>query len=127
LKLLKLGSFAATTLLLAAVGIYGMVSFSVSRRRKDLGVRLALGASARDVRGRVLGEAVVPVLVAVVPGLLAGWVGARALRGLLYRTTPLDWTFALVPPFLICGAGFAGLGPARRAAATDPAEVLKGE
>jgi putative ABC transport system permease protein len=123
-----LGAFAATTLLLAAVGIYGMVGFSVSRRRKDLGVRLALGASPREVRRQVLGEALVPVLVAVVPGLLGGWTGARALRGVLYQTAPLDpWTFTFVQLFLVGVAGVAGLGPARRAAATDPADVLRSE
>jgi predicted permease len=120
--------FAGAALLLAAVGLYGVLSYNVSQRRRELGVRAAVGAS----RGQLVALIVREGLGVVTLGLAAGLVGAAALTGfmqrLLFGVTPLDpWSFAGAPAVLLVVALAACLVPARRASRTDPAEVLRSE
>ena len=126
--MLVLGAFAAVALLLAVVGIYAVVSYAVAQRTREIGVRLALGATAGQVRGLVLASA----FKAVVPGLAAGAVlaigAAQALRSLLYGVTPLD-TAALAASIGLLGfaAVVSSLLPALRATRVDPLLAMRAE
>lgn len=118
------GTFAAVALVLAAVGLYGVMSYTVSRRRREIALRMALGAAA----GRVLRLVIARGMRLVVAGALAGVAGAlalsRFLEGLLYGVEPTDpWTIAAVVVLLAAVALLANFLPARRAARTDPAAV----
>jgi putative ABC transport system permease protein len=120
--------FAFTALLLAAVGIYGLMAFAVFQRTGELGVRLALGASRANVIRLILKEA---SLLAVI-GLAIGFVGSlfvgRAMRSTLYGVATLDlFVIAAVGVILLATALFASYWPARRAALTDPVQALRME
>ncbi|MEE8587432.1 MAG: FtsX-like permease family protein [Acidobacteriota bacterium] len=126
--LLLLGSFASTALLLASLGVYGLLSFLVSRRSAEIGLRLALGADRQDVLISALGQA----LRLVAPGLAIGLVLAlglsRTLAGLLYGVSPLDpATYAGVVFVLLLSALLASFLPALRATRVDPIQVLRSE
>jgi predicted permease len=119
---------AASAMLLSAVGIYGVVSYIVSRRRGEIGLRVALGAQAPEVTAMVLRQSLALALSGVVVGLLAAWGATRALRALLFGVGPTDpLTLVVVPLALLAVAGLASYAPARRAARTDPAEALRME
>lgn len=123
-----LALFGALAGAVAAIGIYGVVSFTVSRRTQEVGVRMALGARAADVRRHVLAGSAVPVLV----GTLAGWLAAlglsRFLSSLLYGIGPRDAvTFACVGAVLMVVGLAASLVPARRATRVDPLTALREE
>jgi putative ABC transport system permease protein len=125
---LLLGSFAATALLLAAIGIYGVVSHGVVQRTRELGIRMALGARAQDVLRLVLRQGLAPVLAGLVLGLVAAAAASRVLRGLLYGVDGTDpATYATVMVFLAAVALAATWLPARRAARADPVEALRNE
>jgi putative ABC transport system permease protein len=127
-NLLLVGSFAALGLLLAAVGIYGVVSFLVTERTREIGIRMALGARAADVRRLVLREGMTPVAAGAAIGLIASVAGARAIRTLLYGVTPLDpFSLAAAPALLALVALLACALPARRASAVDPLVALRDE
>ena len=125
---LVIGAFAATAILLAALGLFGVLSYSVGQRLPEMGVRLALGARPRDVAALVLREGVVVSAVGAAAGLLGALVLARFLEGLLFETSPRD-------PLAIAGVvGVVALVslaaawlPARRASRVDPAHVLRAE
>jgi predicted lysophospholipase L1 biosynthesis ABC-type transport system permease subunit len=120
--------FALVALALAATGLYGVLSYNVSQRRRELGVRAALGASRGDLVRLVLRQG----LAVTAAGLLLGVAGAAALSRLLERllfgVTPLDAVaFALAPAVLVPVALAACLLPARRAAGVEPSEALRSE
>jgi ABC-type antimicrobial peptide transport system permease subunit len=120
--------FAMVALLLAAVGIYGLLAYSVTARTREFGVRAALGAGAGSIVALVFRTAVRPVLL----GLLIGVAGAIGLSGLLksllFGIAPRDpVTFVAVPLFFAAVALLAGIPPARRAARLDPMEALRTE
>jgi ABC-type lipoprotein release transport system permease subunit len=124
--LLLLGYFALTAMTLAAVGIYGVVSYSVSRQAHEIGIRLALGASPTDVQTQVLGR----TLKLTALGMLAGSLGAaalsRMLAPLLYGISASDpVTLVLTVVLLALTGTLAGYLPALRASRTDPAVVLR--
>ena len=121
-----LAGFAATALLLAAVGIYGVIAYGVVQRTRELGIRMALGARGDDVVRLVLRSALVPVLGGVGLGLLGALAGGRVLRSLLFGVPATDpLTFAAVTGFLLLVALFASYVPARRAARSDPMIALR--
>jgi putative ABC transport system permease protein len=123
-----LGVFAALALLLAAVGIYGVVSVSVSQRRRELGIRVALGARLADVHKLVLGQGMRPVTVGIVLGG-AGALGlTRLLDNLLFEVSASDPATFLAVALILSGVALAACYlPARRAAKVDPMEALRYE
>ncbi|RPJ60639.1 MAG: ABC transporter permease [Acidobacteria bacterium] len=128
LSVLLLGIFAGLALTLAAVGIYGVISFSVTRRTREIGVRMTLGARARDVVAMVVGQALLLALVGVAIGLAAAFVVTRLMGSLLFGVSATDPAIlAGVSVLLVVVAALASYLPARRAAAVDPLEALRYE
>jgi predicted permease len=125
---LLLGSFAVLALMLASFGIYGVVSYSVSRRVSEIGIRVALGAPSAGVVGLVVRGGMRPVLIGAVIGLVASVGAARALNTILFGVSTHDpVTFAVVPVLLIAIALLACWLPAWRAVRVDPTEALRVE
>jgi putative ABC transport system permease protein len=121
-----LAGFAVVALLIASVGLFGILSFAVSQRRREIGIRSALGAQARDIVSLVLRQALWIVTAGVVIGLVAAWISIRLLSTFLYGVSPHDAiTFALVPMVIASVAAFACVVPARRAATIDPLVALR--
>jgi len=118
--------FAVAGLLLLALGIYAVISYSVNQRTQEMGIRMALGATPRDVRSHVLGETGKLVLVGLAFGLPASWMAAQAIRGLLFDVGASDPpTFVAALAILSAVAALAGYVPARRATRVDPAIALR--
>jgi predicted permease len=123
-----LSAFALTGLLLAAIGLHGVLAYTVSERRRELGVRAALGARPQDLIGLVLREGVLVTAAGVAIGVAAAALLARSARALLFGIAPLDpVSFATGPAVLMIVAVLACLRPAVSASSTDPALVLRGE
>ena len=123
-----LGAFAAMAVLLAAVGIYGVMSYSVTQRSREIGIRLALGAARRDVTALVLWQGLTMVAVGIGLGLAGALVMTRVLRTLLFGVTPSDPSvFAAIVLLLSATAWLATYVPARRAARLDPLVTLRSE
>jgi predicted permease len=122
------GGFAAFALMLAALGIYGVISYSMSQRRKEFGIRLALGASPDRLRRRVVAETLGLASAGIVLGLAGSWPLARVLEGLLFEIPAADpVTFLTIPVALIAVAAVAGYLPARRVSRLNPVEALRAE
>jgi putative ABC transport system permease protein len=123
---LLLGAFALTALVLAAVGLYGLITFSVAQRSHEMGIRVALGASRPEILRLVLGEGVGLAALGTAIGVVAGLAATRALVGLMAGIQPNDpATFVVVALVLLACAALASYVPARRAAATDPLTALR--
>jgi putative ABC transport system permease protein len=126
--LVLLGLFAALALGLAAVGIYGVVAYVVSQRTREIGVRLALGASQRQVVGLMLWQGLKPAAAGMAIGLAVAFAAGRVIRGMLYEIQPGDpITFAGVSGVLLVVVLIACMIPARRASSVPPADALRGE
>jgi putative ABC transport system permease protein len=120
--------FASVALLLAAMGVYALVAHTVARRRKELALRIAIGASSRDLWSLVLRQALTPVACGVAAGVLAALAGGRALATLLFEIQPTDpAVLATVSIVVMLAAAAACLLPARRATRTDPMLALRAE
>jgi len=121
-----LAVIAGLALVLAATGLYAAVSYSVSRRRRELGIRAALGARPSDAVRLVLRHGLGVTAAGVAVGLLAAALGARAIRPLLFGISPVDpVSFAVTPVILLLVAAAGCILPARHAASVDPAEALR--
>ena len=121
-------AFAALALLLAAVGLYGVVAYAVSQRTAEIGIRMALGATRSDVSRLVVMQGMGPAIVGTCFGVVAAGAVSRLLVGLLFGVTPMDpITFSVVPPLLLAVAALASYLPALRAARLDPTIALRTE
>jgi len=128
LSMVLLGIFAVLALLLASLGIYGVTSYSVTQRSREMGIRMALGARARDVLLMVMRQALALVLGGVALGLAAALALTRLMTSQLFDTQPTDpATFTLVSVLLCAVAVCATLVPARRATRVDPVVTLRDE
>jgi predicted permease len=120
--------FAALALLMACTGVYGVLSYVVVLRRREIGIRMALGARPSDVQALVVREALMLALGGVVIGIAAALAGSRILSGLLYQVNPRDpLTLAATAVLLVVLAVCASVVPARRASRQDPAQTLRAE
>jgi putative ABC transport system permease protein len=127
-NLVLFGIFAGTALLLAVAGIYGVLAYSVARRTREMGVRMALGASAGNVMRLVLGQAAVTTGIGVLLGIVGSFILMRSLQSMLYEISAADpMTFAGVALLLIGVALLAAYLPARRATKVDPNVALRYE
>jgi len=123
-----LGLFSSTALLLAAVGLYGVISYSVARRTTEFGIRMAMGAGASDVLGLVLGQGIRLSLIGVAAGAIGALALTRLIRGLLFGISSFDpMTFVAMAAVLIAVTVLACLIPARRATKVDPLVSLRYE
>lgn len=122
------GVFGGIGIILAAVGLYGVMSYTVSRRTREIGIRIAMGARPGTVERLILRQTLVLTVLAVALGWPAAWLLAKMASSFLYGIEPHDpVTFAVVPPFLIAIALAACWLPARRAASIDPMQALRTE
>ena len=125
-RMLLLASLAVLALLIAAVGLYGLMSHMVASRRREIGIRSALGGTPREIRWQVLRQGMSPVLLGVVLGLAGAWSTTRLLAGFLYGVGTGDpEAFAGALVVLIAVALLAVYLPARRASRVAPAEALR--
>jgi predicted permease len=123
-----LGVFGILGLILASVGMYGVMAYSVAQRTREIGIRMAIGASARNVVGLIMRQGLSLVLVGTGIGLAGSWAASRLLRGVLYgESTGTLSTFVVVPLVLLAVAALATFLPATRAARVDPAVTLRSE
>src|SRR5262249_20690209 len=121
-------AFAALAVTLAAVGLYGVVSYAASQRTAEIGIRMALGATSVDVSRLVVMEGMKPALVGVALGVAGAVAAGRLMSSLLFGVTSGDpWTFAVVPPLLLAIALAACYLPAVRATRLDPTIALRTE
>jgi predicted permease len=124
--MLMVSIFAALGLLLASLGIYGVISYSVARQTQEIGIRMALGASQARVLMGVISNTLRLALAGIVLGMAASFVVARLIASLLFGTAPSDPATFAAMAFLLCGvACLAGFVPARRAARIDPMRALR--
>ena len=122
------GGLGSLALLLASIGVYGMVSYSVSRATREIGIRMALGAASTDVMKQVLWQAMRPVLVGAVLGVAACAAVSQTLSSMLFGLSAHDpIAFILVPSILLIVTVVASYFPARRATKVDPMVALRYE
>ena len=120
--------FAAVGVLLAAIGVYGVLHYSVLQRRKEIGVRLALGATPSDIARHVTHEMSIMVAVGIAAGLAVGFTTVGFIASLLYEVEPTDPSMTIIPLLVVVGTALVAALPAViRAAQIDPASMLRVE
>ena len=125
---LVLGGFAAFALAIAAVGLFGVLSYSVAQRSREIGVRTALGAQTVDVVALVLRSGMAITVAGLAAGLAVAGLLVTSLSKILYGVSPFDpLTFVVVPLVLAFAAALACVAPARRAARIDPIRALRAD
>jgi len=123
-----LGLLGGLGLLLTLIGVFGMTAYAVARRTQEIGVRMALGATAKDVIRAMINDASWPVTIGIAAGLVGAWLATRLISTFLFDTTPTDPpTFAAAAGLLAVAAFVAVWIPARRAARVDPVTSLRAE
>ena len=123
-----IGVAAGVAFLLGLIGVYGVISYAVSQRRREMGMRMALGARASDVTGMVLRQSLMLSFQGLAVGLVLAFGLTRLMSGLLFGVAPSDpVTFVVVPTGLLLVALVASYVPAHRAAQVDPMTVLRSE
>jgi len=123
-----LGVFAVVALLLAVIGIYGVIAYSVTQRTQEIGIRMALGAEPSTILRMILRQSLVLVVAGIAIGLMAAFGLTRFMSSLLFGVGQTDLlTFALPPVLLLIVALLASLLPARRAGTVDPVTALRSE
>jgi predicted permease len=123
-----LGVFGLLGLVLASIGMYGVMAYTVSQRRREIGIRIAIGAAGRDVVGMIMRQGLSLVIVGAAIGVGGALAASRLLRGILYSPSVVDpVTFAGVPLLLTAVAALASWLPAKRASGVDPLEALRQE
>lgn len=123
-----LAGFAGFGLILASLGLYAVISYSVSQRTREIGVRMALGAAPLAMQGQILTQTMTLAAIGLAIGLPAAWMAARAIQGLLFGVVSSDpVTFGCVVTVVAIVAGFAGFVPARRASRIDPVLALRSD
>ncbi len=127
-NLLLLGTFAVVALVLAALGVYGVVAYAVAERAHEIGIRLALGAARGGVVAMIVRQGMISVVAGIAAGLLSALAASRLIASLLYGVEPTDVpTFAIVTLLLTAVAFMACAAPALKAAAVDPVSALRAE
>ncbi|MGA7155424.1 MAG: ADOP family duplicated permease [Acidobacteriaceae bacterium] len=128
LALRLVAGFGMVALVLTAVGLYGVLAYAVALRRREIGIRMALGSSRRGAAGLIIGEAGKMVALGLLPGIAGAWAAGHAVRSFLYGVKALDpQTVVGVCGVLLIVSGAAAFFPATRAARVDPAETLRSE
>jgi predicted permease len=124
--LLVMSGFAAVGLMLSALGIFGVVSYAVAQRTREIGIRMALGASGRAVRTMIVRGSMLPVVLGLVFGVVAAWVVSRTMAGLLYEVRPTDpLTFVFVSALLLTTGLIASWLPTVRGTRVDPVNSMR--
>jgi putative ABC transport system permease protein len=127
-NMLLLTIFAGSALILAAIGVYGLMAYSVQQRTQEMGVRLALGADASRVRNMVIRQGMTLVLIGVIVGVASAFGLARVMTTFLFGVTPRDPLVFIAVPLVLAGVAWLGVWlPARRAARVDPVLALRVE
>jgi ABC-type antimicrobial peptide transport system permease subunit len=118
--------FAATALILAIIGVYGVLSYSVAQRQQEIGIRLALGADREDVMRLVLRQGFTLAAAGILVGLATALLLTHLVAGMLYKVSPHDIaTFVIAPALFLCVALVASYLPARRATRVSPIDALR--
>jgi ABC-type antimicrobial peptide transport system permease subunit len=128
LSLSLIGAFAGCALVLAAIGLYGVIAYGVAQRTRELGVRKALGATDGMIASLVVRESLILTGIGILVGCGGAWAGARLIRDLLFLSGPVDLTVYM--PNVVVLLGFAMLAtyvPARRATRLDPTVAMRGD
>jgi ABC-type antimicrobial peptide transport system permease subunit len=123
-----ISGFAALALLLGAIGVYGVLSYGVSQRKREIGIRMAIGAEPSSVRRMVLSRAARLVMAGVIAGLGLAWIAGSVLKGFVFGVSVRDpLSYVLVPVGFVLVGLLAGWLPARRATRVSPVEVMRQE